>query len=118
MQNNFNIPTYPEHDIAEYIESYHKGLSHAVSNSRLAEVFQLDKRTLRRIITKLINEYGLPLGSSSTRGIFFISSDKECLLAMNELKSRREELEIREANIDTNWFNYKNEQIEQLELIK
>jgi len=106
--NQFNITEYPDKDIAQYLYEYHKGIGNAVSNSRLAYKFQLDKRTLRRIITKLINKCGVPIGSSSHHGIFFISSDEECEIAKAELRSRIEELEIREANIDMNWSNYKN----------
>ena len=108
MNNQFNIPDPIENDIATYLYEYHKGIGNAVSNSRLAYKFQLDKRNLRRIITKLINKCGVPIGSSSHHGIFFISSDEECEIAKAEFRSRIEEFEIREANIDINWSNYKN----------
>lgn len=111
----FNISNPLETGIAERLYEYHKGIRKSISNKRLADIFSLDERTLRRIITKLINECGVPIGSSSHNGIFFISTDEECDITNKELSSRIIEMARRRKNNKKNWKNYKNkEEIEQL----
>ena len=110
MKNNFNITEYPDNDIAEYLYEYHKGISNAVSNKRLADVFQLDERTLRQIIVNLIINYNVPIGSSSKNhsGIFFISNEQEFLIAHRELISRIRKLAKRARALRMAFKNYKN----------
>ena len=114
----FNITEYPDKDIAECLYEYHKGIGNAISNSRLADRFGLDERTLRRIILKLINECGVPIGSSSHNGIFFTVTDEECDHTCREYSSRIIELARRRKNYKRNFNNYKNAELnKQLQLI-
>jgi len=120
MENQFNITEYPDKDIAEYLYSYHRGISRGVSNHRLAYKFHLDERRLRQIITKLIVEDLLPIGSCSTNhsGIYFISNEQDFLIAHRELISRIKKLAKRARALRKAYQNYKNELVnKQLQLI-
>ena len=111
MNNHFNITEYPDNDIAQYLLEYHKGIGNAISNKRLADRFNLDERTLRQIIVKLIVKEGIPIGSSSKNhsGIFFISSESEFKIASDELLSRIKKLSKRHKALRMAYKNYKNE---------
>ena len=120
MKNNFNITEYPDKDIAEYLFDYCKGIDNAISNKRLADRFNLDERTLRQIIVKLIVKEGIPIGSSSKNhsGIYFISCEADYKIASDELMSRIRKLSKRHKCNRYNWSNWKNEILnKQLQLI-
>ena len=121
MQTQLNNLELLEKDMAEYLLDYHKGIGNAVLNRALAKIFVLEEITLRRIITKLVTVYKIPLGSTSGKhsGIFFISNIKERNYACSELSSRREELKLREESIMEGYDNWKEKiEVEQLQLIK
>ena len=116
----FNIPDPLEQEIADYLYEYHKGLSNAISNSRLANRFNLDERTLRQIIVNLIVKDNVPIGSCSKNhsGIYFISCEQDYKIASDELMSRIKKLSKRHKCNRHNWSNYKNELVnKQLQLI-
>ena len=118
MNNQFNISDPLEQEIAEYLYWYHKGIGNAISNKRLANRFNLDERTLRQLIVNLIVNSKIPIGSCSKNhsGIFFIDSESEFKIASDELLSRIKKLSKRHKALRMAYKNYKNEQIEQLEL--
>jgi len=117
MNNNFNILDPLENDIAEYLFDYHKGIEQAITNSRLADRFQLNERTLRLIITKLIVKDLIPIGSCSTNhsGIFYISDDTDFKIASDELMSRIRKLSKRHKSLRIGY--YKRIENKQLVLI-
>lgn len=122
MENykKFNITEYPDKDIAEYLYEYHKGIENAISNSRLADRFNLDERTLRQIIVNLIIKEGIPIGSCSVNhsGIYFIASEEDFLIAYRELISRVKKLARRTRALKRAYNNYKNKiENRQLQLI-
>ena len=117
MNKQFNISDPVENDIATYLYEYHKGIDNAVSNSRLANKFQLGERRLRQIITKLIVVNLIPIGSRSTNhsGIFYINDDDEFKIASDELLSRIKKLSKRHKALRIGY--YKRIENKQLVLI-
>jgi len=117
MNNQFNISDPLENDIAEYLYDYHRGLSNAISNKRLADRFSLDERTLRQLIVNLIVNSNIPIGSCSKNhsGIFFINDDTEFKIASDELLSRIKKLSKRHKALRIGY--YKRIENKQLVLI-
>jgi len=110
MNNQFNISDPLEQEIAEYLYDYHRGISNAISNKRLADRFSLDERTLRQLIVNLIVNSNIPIGSCSKNhsGIFFIDNESEFKIASDELLSRIKKLSKRHKALRMGWKNYKN----------
>ena len=117
MKNCFNILDPIENEVAEYLFDYHKGIEHSITNKRLADRFQLNERTLRLIITKLIVNHNIPIGSCSTNhsGIFYISDDLDFKIASDELLSRIKKLSKRHKSLRVGY--YKRIENKQLVLI-
>lgn len=115
----FNLTDPLEQDIAEYLYEYHKGINNAISNKILADIFHLEEGRLRQIIAKLIVVDLLPIGSCSSNisRIFYIDDEEDFKIASRELLSRIKKLSRRHKALRIAYNNYKNEQIEQLELI-
>ena len=120
MNTQFKNLEPQEADIVDYLKTYCKGIGHAISNEGLAHKFNLDTRTMRNFIANIIVKYEFPIGSSSKNlsGIFWIETEEEFQIAQRELISRIKMLSRRTRGIRRGWSNYKNEQIEQLKLIK
>jgi len=106
MNNNFNISDPIENEVAEYLFDYHKGIEHSITNKRLADRFQLNERTLRQIITKLIVVNLIPIGSCSTNhsGIFYINDDTDFKIASDELMSRIRKLSKRHKSLRIGYY--------------
>ncbi len=115
----FNLTNPLEQDIAEYLYEYHKGINNAISNKILADIFHLKEGRLRQIIAKLIVVDLLPIGLCSTNisRIFYINDKEDFKIASKELLSRIKKLSRRHKALRIAYNSYKNEQIEQLELI-
>ena len=113
MENIFNISDPLEQEIADYLYDYHRGLSNAISNKRLANRFNLDERTLRQLI---VNS-NIPIGSCSKNhsGIFYISDDLDFKIASDELLSRIKKLSKRHKSLRVGY--YKRIENKQLVLI-
>ena len=117
MENIFNISDPLEQEIADYLYDYHRGLSNAISNKRLANRFNLDERTLRQLIVNLIVNSNIPIGSCSKNhsGIFYISDDLDFKIASDELLSRIKKLSKRHKSLRVGY--YKRIENKQLVLI-
>jgi len=121
MTNLFNNLNEAEHEIADYLFDFHKGIGKAVSNRTLSEVFMLEERKLRQIITHLIVEHKVPIGSCSVNhsGIYFVSSDEDYKIASDELMGRVKKLSRRHKCLRLGWQSWKNEIVsKQLSLIE
>ena len=119
MNTQFNNLESLGSDIVYYLKTYCNGISHSISNEALASNFDLDKRTLRSLITHLIVKHGIPIGSCSRNhsGIYFISNQQDFDIASRELISRIKKLSRRHKCLRLNWQNWKSEIVkEQLTL--
>jgi hypothetical protein len=105
-----------EQEIAEYLYDYCDGINHAISNEALSYKFGIDKRQIRNIITNLIINYKLPIGSSSTglTGIYWCITEEDYEIAHRELISRAKQLSKRAKGLRTGWNRYKEDRLEQL----
>jgi len=117
MNNNFNNLEPIEKDIVNYLKNYCNGLSHSISNEALAAKFQMDKRTLRSLITHLIVFHDVPLGSCSRNhsGIFYVSSQYDFEVAHREIISRIKNLSKRAKHLRLGY--YESIKDKQLQLI-
>ena len=119
MQNQFNNLESLGSDKAYYLKTYCNGISHSISNEALAIKFNMDKRTLRSLITHLIVKHGIPIGSCSRNhsGIYFISNQQDFDIASRELMGRIKKLSRRHKCLRLNWQDWKGEIVkEQLTL--
>ena len=119
MQNKFNNLETKEAEIADYLYKYHRGISHSVSNKRLAEAMGLDERTLRDIVAKIITVDHIPIGSCSTNntGIYFCDSDTDYKIASDEDMSRIKKLAMKHKGRRLGWQEWKSDiKAEQLQL--
>src|SRR4030042_5765845 len=111
MKTQFKNLEGIDREIADYLKNYCECIYHAISNEALASKFDVDKRTLRGMITHLITEHGIPIGSCSKNhsGIYFITSQQDFDIASRELMSRIRKLSKRYKCVRLNWQAWKNE---------
>jgi len=115
MNNKIYNLNSQEAEIVEYLKNYCYGIEHAISNDNLARKFNMDKRTMRNLITNLITNHNVPIGSSSTNytGIFYCVSDEDYEIAHRELISRIKKLSRRAKGLRLGYFS----KVKQLTLI-
>ena len=84
-----------KNDILEYLKDHHKGADNAVFSKQVEQLFSLDGRSVRRIISKLRQE-GNPICSGPT-GYYYAVSQRE----INETIARLNELVTGVSNAKT-----------------
>lgn len=63
-------------EILERLQSRHRGREHAIRRADLARAFDLDERTLRAMISELVEVDGHPIARTND-GIFLAVTDEE-----------------------------------------
>jgi hypothetical protein len=101
--NNLNPQ---EADIVDYLKNYCDGIEHAISNQSLAYKFGIDERTMRNLITNLITNQHIPIGSCSKNhsGVFYCVTDEDFKVAHRELISRIKKLSKRAKGLRLGYF--------------
>jgi len=79
-----------ENRLINYLEKYHRGKKNAIPHKLLATRLNIDPRTIRALISHLVTDHSIPIGSlsKSNVGIFYINTKEEMEQAHTELMSR------------------------------
>jgi hypothetical protein len=106
MKNEFNNLNEYEAEIVDYLKNFCDGIEHAISNEGLARKFMMDTRTMRNLITNLIVNQHIPIGSCSKNhsGIFYCVTDSDFEVAHRELIGRIKQLSRRAKGLRLGYF--------------
>ena len=72
----------------DFLRSYHRGKENAIPHKLLATKLNVDPRKTRALVSHLVRNCGIPIGTTSDSGYFFIANKKEMEKAHTELMSR------------------------------
>jgi len=92
-----NFDKYIENRCIDYLRKNHKGKKNAIPHKLLATRLNIDPRTIRALISHLVTDHYIPIGSlsKSNVGIFYINTKEEMEQAHTELMSRSDKIILR-----------------------
>ena len=90
IKTNFKFNESTENRCINYLKKFHLGKKNAIPHKLLATRIGIGPRRVRALISHLVREHEIPIGSlsKSNVGIFFIENKKEMEQAHTELMSR------------------------------
>ncbi len=89
--------TYEEKKLTDNLRRWHRGKHNAIHHRDLAKQMKMNPRSLRQLLNHLVVSHKVPIGSTSSAGIFYIKDFSEWEHCNRELKSR--EIEIRNRRL-------------------
>lgn len=86
-----------ENRLINHLKKFHLGKNNAIPHKLLATRIGVGPRRIRALISHLVREHEIPIGSlsKSNIGIFFIANKKEMKQAHDELMSRSDKIILR-----------------------
>jgi hypothetical protein len=104
-------------EIIYKLKNFHRGRKNSITYENLAFLLNLNERELRNIVSRLVSDYQVPIGSSQ-EGYFYISNNQEFQLAYGELISRIKALARRAKGLRVGWLRERElEKPKQLQMI-
>jgi len=103
-----NFDKYIENRCIDYLRKNHKGKKNAIPHKLLATRLNIDPRTIRALISHLVTDHYIPIGSLSKSdiGIFFINTKEEMKQAHDELMSRSDKIILRAFSLKQAFRKY------------
>lgn len=72
----------------DFLRSHHRGKENAIPHKLLATRINVNPRKTRALVSHLVRNCYIPIGTTSDSGYFFIANKKEMKIAHDELMSR------------------------------
>lgn len=84
-----------ENRCVNYLKRFHLGKHNSIPHKLLATRIGVGPRRVRSLISHLVKEHKIPIGSTSDSGIYYINSFKDMDQAYRELMSRSDKIILR-----------------------
>lgn len=93
-KHTFKFDVALEDSCIDFLRSHHRGKENPIPHKLLATKLNICPRKTRALISHLVREHYIPIGSlsKSDSGIFFIANKKEMEQCYGELKSRSDKI--------------------------
>lgn len=118
QKSEFKFNELVENRLVDYLRIYHLGKKNAIPHKLLATRLGINPRRLRALISHLVREHEIPIGSlsGSDIGIFYVATKDEMEQVYEELFSRASKIILRAFSLEQAYFKSVKNQLKLLDV--